>query len=283
MKKDAGLKSNFHTHTFRCGHAKGDIKDYTKSAISFGFKNIGFSDHAFFPGIHHEFMRGDFSLLDDYIKAFQKTKKKYGKKINMYLGFEAEYMENFDSYYDDLLNKYGFDYLILGQHLKYDENGKLDLYFNANKLNDIENIKRYKDDLINGMKSGKFLYVCHPDLFIMYVNNINDEIIEIINEIVDASIKYDVPLEVNLGGLRWNTYFALNRGAFSYPNFTFWDIVSKKKAKAVIGLDAHDPHDLSNSLKFVLDDFLKKHDLNIVDPLDVYLSYKIKQEKEKKY
>ena len=64
MKKDAGLKSNFHTHTFRCGHAKGDIKDYTKSAISFGFKNIGFSDHAFFPGIHHEFMRGDFSLLD---------------------------------------------------------------------------------------------------------------------------------------------------------------------------------------------------------------------------
>mgnify|MGYP006345512179 CR=1 FL=1 len=42
MKKDAGLKSNFHTHTFRCGHAKGDIKDYTKSAISFGFKNIGF-------------------------------------------------------------------------------------------------------------------------------------------------------------------------------------------------------------------------------------------------
>ena len=84
MKKDAGLKSNFHTHTFRCGHAKGDIKDYTKSAISFGFKNIGFSDHAFFPGIHHEFMRGDFSLLDDYIKAFQKAKKKYGKKINMY-------------------------------------------------------------------------------------------------------------------------------------------------------------------------------------------------------
>ena len=75
MKKEAGLKSNFHTHTFRCGHARGDIKDYTKSAISFGFKNIGFSDHAFFPGIHHEFMRGDFSLLDDYIKAFEKTKK----------------------------------------------------------------------------------------------------------------------------------------------------------------------------------------------------------------
>lgn len=37
---------NFHTHTFRCGHADlVDEEEYVKEYIAMGFKKIAFTDH----------------------------------------------------------------------------------------------------------------------------------------------------------------------------------------------------------------------------------------------
>ena len=58
------LISNYHTHTYRCGHAlpNPDI-DYVKKAISLGYKNLGFSDHAPFKGVYHPSMRMSFPMM----------------------------------------------------------------------------------------------------------------------------------------------------------------------------------------------------------------------------
>ena len=38
---------NFHTHTFRCGHADlVNDEEYIKEYISMGFKRIAFNDHS---------------------------------------------------------------------------------------------------------------------------------------------------------------------------------------------------------------------------------------------
>lgn len=280
MKKGQ-LNSNFHTHTFRCGHAIGGTEDYVKSAVSLGYKNLGISDHIFLPTIHHPGMRGDFEELDDYIHDFTKSKKKYGSKINLYLGFEAEYMKQFEGYYKSLFNKYHLDYLILGQHFVYDKKGSVIPYFNDSKLNDVESLLRYKNDLIDGMKSGLFLYVAHPDLFMGYVNEINDQIISIMNDIIDASIKYDLPLELNLGGLRFNTYLSLIRGTYAYPNHEFWKLASEKGSKVVVGVDAHNPKDLDLLPDWFATKFIKAHNLNIVDPLEVYFNKKVEYLKKR--
>ena len=107
MEKE--IRTNFHTHTFRCGHAVGDIEDYVKEAVLLGFKDLGISDHIFLPDIKHPQMRGDYSLLEEYIDTFLKVKRKYSSLINLYLGFESEYMSRFESYYQSLFNKYNFD------------------------------------------------------------------------------------------------------------------------------------------------------------------------------
>ena len=42
----AGMqKTNFHTHTARCGHASGEDEQYVRSAIRGGYRVLGFSDH----------------------------------------------------------------------------------------------------------------------------------------------------------------------------------------------------------------------------------------------
>jgi len=35
---DSEFQHNFHTHTFRCKHAKGDVADYCEMAIARGMK-----------------------------------------------------------------------------------------------------------------------------------------------------------------------------------------------------------------------------------------------------
>ena len=283
MEKE--IRTNFHTHTFRCGHAVGDIEDYVKEAVLLGFKDLGISDHIFLPDIKHPQMRGDYSLLEEYIDTFLKVKRKYSSLINLYLGFESEYMSRFESYYQSLFNRYNFDYLILGQHFLYDEKGKVNRYFTDERINDIDGIRRYKDDLIAGMKKGYFLYVCHPDLFISYVDNIDDDIKELImngassiEKIIDCSISLDIPLELNLGGLNFNSFYSVIRGTYSYPNHLFWKRVGEKKAKVVVGFDAHRPDELKVHPEWFLKRFISAHNLNIVDPKDVLFLKKNKKE-----
>ena len=249
MEKE--IRTNFHTHTFRCGHAVGDIEDYVKEAVLLGFKDLGISDHIFLPDIKHPQMRGDYSLLEEYIDTFLKVKRKYSSLINLYLGFESEYMSRFESYYQSLFDKYNFDYLILGQHFLYDEKGKVNRYFTDERINDIDGIRRY---------------------------NIDDDIKAVFEEIIDCSISLDIPLELNLGGLNFNSFYSVIRGTYSYPNHLFWKRVGEKKAKVVVGFDAHRPDELKVHPEWFLKRFISAHNLNIVDPKDVLFLKKNKKE-----
>ena len=39
------MYANYHTHTWRCNHARGTERDYIEQAIASGVKILGFSDH----------------------------------------------------------------------------------------------------------------------------------------------------------------------------------------------------------------------------------------------
>ena len=41
--------TNFHTHTYLCGHAEGWIPDYVEAAKRVGCRALGFSDHCPYP------------------------------------------------------------------------------------------------------------------------------------------------------------------------------------------------------------------------------------------
>ena len=43
------MTTNYHTHTYRCGHASGTEREYVEKAIELGFSELGFSEHAPMP------------------------------------------------------------------------------------------------------------------------------------------------------------------------------------------------------------------------------------------
>ncbi len=232
----------YHTHTYRCGHAKGREEDYVLAAIGKGFKVIGFTDHVFLPNIEQPGMRGSYLELDDYINTINELKYKYRNQIEIHLGFECEYDEELEPYYHYLKEEKGIEYLILGQHLDYHHG---DLIWIAQCGNSPEEIMAtYSEKVIKGIKSGLFSYVAHPDLVLRFCYEINPFIEAHLRKMCEVAAEYNIPFELNLGGLR-------NRSEgdthLQYPNKEFFKIVSEYNIKVIIGLDTHNPVDFYSS------------------------------------
>ena len=234
-----------HSHTYRCGHAaeNKDIEDYVTEAIKYGYKKYGVSDHVFLPGIICPWIRGDYSLLGEYIDEFNRCKTLYGKQIEMYLGFECEWSVCYKKYYESLLRDRGFDYLICGQHMGFNENFESYGYITDDLEHQEPGLLRYRDDIIGAIKSGLFLYIAHPDLFFMSCVEVTPLYAQITKEIIECAIEYNVPLEMNIHGILREK---ARKGVryLEYPCEYFWSQAAKTKVKIVYGGDFHDPNEI---------------------------------------
>ena len=65
------MKANYHTHTFRCHHARETEREYVEAAIENGIQVLGFSDHTpyLFDEDHSQHIRMRMDELDEYIST----------------------------------------------------------------------------------------------------------------------------------------------------------------------------------------------------------------------
>lgn len=247
---------SLHTHTYRCGHAKGEDEQYVQEAIKAGLKVMGFSDHVFLPDYPQPGTRGNFDELDNYVSMVQSFQEKYKDKIKILLGFECEYFDEYDEYYRSLKKK-GFDYLILGQHF-FKEDGKLHYIRNfSDKATRTKYVKLVK----KGLKSGIFLYFAHPDLVFNTKNKWDKECVCISHKLCKYAKKYKTPIELNINGFRWPI-----DGKVNYPTDEFWKIASKYNLDVVFGYDAHYPEFFNEpEYKIQAIEIAKKYNLHLLN------------------
>lgn len=222
------LVANYHTHTTRCKHAHGTERAYIEAAIRAGIKELGFADHVpcpfkdgFVSGIRMEMCDAA-----DYVREIRALQKEYEDKIKIYVGFETEYMPWFFEEQIAAFDAIGIDYMIMGQHFLDSE--KLGPYTGTPTTDEAFLIK-YVDRVIEGMKTGRFLYLAHPDL----INYRGDEAnyTREMTRLCKALKEMNIPLEINLLGLLGNRH---------YPNERFWEIAGKVGNDVIFGIDAHE-------------------------------------------
>jgi histidinol-phosphatase (PHP family) len=266
MKNKPLIDYCYHTHTNRCGHAYGSDEEYIIEAIKRGFKVIGFSDHIFYPGLSQPGIRGEYSLLEDYLTSINYLKTKYKDQIEIHLGFESEYYSQFHNYYQELLDSEKISYLLLGQHHRLIDN-QFDIYYG--RTNDPDVIKEYRDAVIEAMATGLFINFVHPDLFMAgYKRGFDETAIGVSHDIVKAAVKYDIVLELNLGGIRGHGFVKLgSEYRYRYPYEPFWEIVSRYPVKVNVGIDAHSPNDFSDERIKILLKIIDKYKLNHIHRL----------------
>lgn len=87
--------ANYHSHTWRCGHAEGAERDYAEAAVRAGLQTLGFSDHTpydfFDVGPRNRPMRMMPEELPDYAAAVRALAEEYRGRLEILLGVEAEY------------------------------------------------------------------------------------------------------------------------------------------------------------------------------------------------
>ena len=67
------MKTNYHTHTMRCNHARGFDREYVQAAIAAGVEELGFSDHSpyIFKDGHMSGFRMSLAAYDDYFDSIK--------------------------------------------------------------------------------------------------------------------------------------------------------------------------------------------------------------------
>lgn len=261
------ILKNYHTHTYRCGHASGNDEEYVLEAIKNGIKDLGFSDHIPFKYFEQKGIRMNFDMIDDYVSSLKQLKEKYKDKINIHIGLEAEFDPKRKNYYKYLMDNKGIEYFIIGQHIMFINDGFI---WSAGYPNDLTILNKYVNTLIEGMKSGLFKYVAHPDFILTaYEYNSDDKCSLVIEKemkkIIQASIDLNIPLEINCGGIR---YSRTRKHCYPFDEFFKW--VGEMGAKVIIGLDVHNPNEINDNdcVKKALD-LVKKYDLTLEQSLKI--------------
>ena len=223
--------ANYHTHTARCHHAGGTEEEYVQRAIESGLKILGFSDHTpyWFQGTYYSHMRMFRHELEEYVQVVKDLREKYADRIQILLGVECEY---YPSYFEETvkhLREAGIEYMIQGQHWVGDEENEP---YCGRATDDETVLERFVDQSIEGMKTGLFTYLAHPDL-IYYVGD-DASYLRHMERLCKAAKELDMPLELNLLGFRAKR---------NYPDARFWKLAGEAGCKVLLGCDAHMPQD----------------------------------------
>ena len=245
--------ANYHTHTPRCHHAIGEEEAYVLRAIEQGLQILGFSDHVPmpFPDGHQQGYRVRIEELGDYVRTVEALREKYRDQITIRLGFEAEY---YPSRFEDmlrLLGQYDYDYLILGQHfIDNEQSAYMGVPTDSEAV-----LCRYVDQVIEGLETGKFTYLAHPDL----VHFTGEDVIyeQHMRRLCRACLDMNIPLEVNLLGLE---------DGRQYPCDKFFRIAALTGNRVILGCDAHRPEAVADPQILARGQaFCQRHGLHLLE------------------
>jgi histidinol-phosphatase (PHP family) len=262
--QDSDFQHNFHTHTFRCKHATGDVADYCEAAIARGMKTLGMSDHAALPDDRWIEARMNYIDLPDYTGAIDQARIDY-PQLRVVKGMECEYIPKHQTWYEDvLLGEYKFDYLIGAAHLFLDaDQNWVGTYGGTTSP---KALNEFADYTVLMMRSGVFDFIAHPDLFGNCYETWDENCTACTRDIMAAAEELGVGLEVNALGIRKQAAKSRNNRFPLYPWLPFWEEATQYNVQVIVTADAHRPQDLqgktAEAFKIVNDLGLKHMDVH---------------------
>lgn len=249
---------NYHTHTVRCGHGEGSDEQMIRAAIAAGFQELGFSEHIPYPCIDKPGERMLNKDVDEYFETLHALKEKYANRIQIKIGLEIEYFEDQLEYLQAMRKR--CDYMILGQHCEVVDGGGYDY------LSDDQAVAIYAKQVVDCMHSGLISLVAHPDYFMLGRRDFSKACEEAAHLICANAVACDIPLEINLNGMRYGKLLYQEGDAYPYPYRAFWEIAASYPIKVMYGFDAHKPVTLLEQRRIQdADEILTGLDLSFVN------------------
>ena len=228
------MRANYHTHTYRCGHGVGTEEEYVKAAVEGGLEILGFSEHCTYF-LHPEATEKPHLRLDqlpEHLACIRKAAAKYAGQLQVHAGLEVEYFPETYPQLRQHLCDAGVEYILLGQHFLDSPMAQR----TRNEITDPAILTHYCDQVIEGMQTGDFTYVCHPDciLFLGDRGLLKQQLRRICKEAKSC----ELPLEINLLGIHKNKH---------YPCREYFELLAEEGNTVILGADAHQPERFLNN------------------------------------
>ncbi len=258
------MTANYHTHTLRCNHASmEDERAYVEAAIAEGFSELGFADHSPMPlpidvdpADCTRFMNIRMTMreTEDYISKLLTLREEYKNDIKIHIGFEVEYIPEIFDTLIGFLNGFPTDYIIMGQHFNTIFTDSI-IYFGTATRSESA-LVQYTDLVCEGLKTGRFTYLAHPDLCHFHGSIATYE--REMTRLIKTAKENDTPLEINLLG-----FDSLRH----YPNHVFWSIAGDIGCDVVFGSDAHESQKIKPDMALYYAKKIVEHNpgLNLLD------------------
>ncbi|GIQ68475.1 PHP domain-containing protein [Xylanibacillus composti] len=245
------MKFDLHTHNERCGHAIGTIEDYVVSAIRKGLHVIGISDHSpyFAEEADHHFPQIAMakSMFAAYVEEVLRLKAKYAGQIEVLLGVESDYFPESAHLYQEVYDRYPFDYLIGSIHhvegvsiFNKKRWGKLD------ERRKIEVKEAYYDLIEQSARSGMFDILGHIDAMKAFYPAFSDIPTGRVDQTLQVIAETGVAIEINTSGKTKAV------GGW-YPSDDILERACRYGVSVTFGSDAHDPDRVADEWELVRD------------------------------
>lgn len=249
--------ANYHTHTKWCHHGVGEIEDYVRYAYEAGMEEIAITEH-----VPHKYNDNDYARM--YLEEFEPYNaeldaviEKYAGKIRVIKGMECEYYPEEMGWYQTLRDDYGYEIMLLGQHMSGPGYIRRD-NFHAKPVSQIE---AYVQEVQEGLATGMFDCFVHPDLILQdYNDNRWDDVCESVSHrLFEACQRFKIPVEINANGFR---------NGMRYPDSKVFKISKEYDLEYMINSDAHAPERLNDRYVFATHRFAEDLGIEVMERFD---------------
>jgi histidinol-phosphatase (PHP family) len=241
------MLTDYHTHSFRCGHAAGTMREYVEAAIARGIDEIGLTDHIYL------YFEDDHALRDPsyamaeheyplHVEEMLALREEFEGRIAVRISVEADYIRGRESDLQQILGRFPYDYVLGSVHFvdgwaidAPEHNGRWKIE-GASKI-----WRRYFEELEAAVRSGMFDLLAHIDLPKKFGFYPDFDIEEPVSALLETIARSGCAVELSSAGLRKPV-------GEMYPSPSILARLRERAIPIALSSDAHAPHEVGDGL-----------------------------------
>ncbi|MBI4418062.1 MAG: histidinol-phosphatase HisJ [Ignavibacteriales bacterium] len=230
---------DYHTHTFLCKHAEGDVDDYVLRALELGFDEIGCSEHIPMPGGFDEKHR---MSLEEYVNIYapsvSEIRERYKSRIRVRRGIEADFFPGTEDWVRGFIKEHDFDFVIGSVHFLGSWGFDDIVFVHQYSERDVDSVyEQYFQAVRKSAASGLFDVIAHCDLVKKFGHRPTKSLRDLAWETLREIKKAGLCIEINTSGLRKPVKEI-------YPSDSILEMIRELAIPLTLGSDAHSPGDV---------------------------------------
>lgn len=234
--------TDYHTHSWRCGHAIGTMPEYVEAAIATGVDEIGLTDHLYLYYQSPEHRNPEWAMREEQYGVHHRemiaVKNHYRDQIAVRVSVEADYVEGHEPQLREILGEWKFDYVLGSVHFM--DGWLIDAPENSGRYreqNVAEIYRRYFRQMTKAVRTGLFDVMAHLDLPKKFGNLPEEDVSVELGELLDVIEETGTVVEVSTAGLRKPV-------GEIYPSPAILSQIASRSIAIVLSSDAHAPTEI---------------------------------------